>query len=200
MQLIMSAASPFVRKIRVLVREAKLTDVVEEVNVATNPVASAAEAIAANPLGRIPALIRDEGPALYDSRVISRYLDDYASANLYPSTRLWEILTLEATGDGVMDSTVSMSYEGRLRPKEKQSEEWIEAQWAKVTRALDAIGERWMSHLEGPLNMGQISVACALSYIDLRHDHRNWREGRKLLADWHAGFATRQSMIDTRPE
>jgi len=199
MQLIMSPASPFVRKIRVLVREAKLTDVVEEVNIATTPLASASEAVAANPLGRIPALIRDEGPALYDSRVISRYLDDYAGSGLYPSSRLWEILTLEATGDGVMDSTVSMSYEMRLRPEEKQSEEWINAQWGKVERTLDAIGSRWMSHLEGPLNMGQISVACALSYIDFRHDVRNWREGRKALADWHAGFSERQSMIDTAP-
>ncbi len=199
MQLIMSPASPFVRKIRVLVREAKLTDVVEEVNIATTPLASASEAVAANPLGRIPALIRDEGPALYDSRVISRYLDDYAGSGLYPSSRLWEILTLEATGDGVMDSTVSMSYEMWLRPEEKQSEDWINAQWGKVERTLDAIGSRWMSHLEGPLNMGQISVACALSYIDFRHDVRNWREGRKALADWHAGFSDRQSMIDTAP-
>ena len=199
MQLIMSPASPFVRKIRVLVREAKLTDVVEEIDVATTPLASASEAVDANPLGRIPALIRDEGPALYDSRVISRYLDDYAGSGLYPSSRLWEILTLEATGDGIMDSTVSMSYEMRLRPEEKQSEDWINAQWGKVERTLDAIGSRWMSHLEGPLNMGQISVACALSYIDFRHDVRNWREGRKALADWHAGFSDRQSMIDTVP-
>lgn len=199
MQLIMSPASPFVRKIRVLVREAKLTDVVEEVDVATTPLASASEAVAANPLGRIPALIRDEGPALYDSRVISRYLDDYASSGLYPSSRLWEILTLEATGDGMMDSTVSMTYERRLRPEEQQSEDWINAQWGKVERTLDAIGSRWMSHLEGPLNMGQISVACALSYIDFRHDMRNWREGRKALADWHEGFSDRQSMIDTTP-
>ena len=199
MQLIMSPASPFVRKIRVLIREAKLLDVIEEVNITTTPLASASEAVAANPLGRIPALVRDEGPALYDSRVISRYLDDYASANLYPTSRLWEILTLEATGDGIMDSTVSMSYEGRLRPEEKQSEDWIEAQWGKASRALDAISARWMSHLEGPLNMGQISVACALSYIDLRHDARNWRDGRKTLADWHAVFEDRQSMQDTKP-
>lgn len=199
MQLIMSPASPFVRKIRVQIREANLLDVVEEVNITTNPLDSASEALAANPLGRIPALVRDEGPALYDSRVISRYLDDYSGTNLYPPSRLWEILTLEATGDGIMDSVVSMSYEGRLRPEEKQSEEWIEAQWGKASRALDAIGARWMSHLEGPLNMGQISVACALSYIDLRHDARQWRDSRKALADWHANFEERQSMQETRP-
>ena len=199
MQLIMSPASPFVRKIRVLAREAKLTDVVQEVDVATTPLDSASEVVAANPLGRIPALIRDEGPALYDSRVISRYLDDYAGSGFYPSSSIWEILTLEATGDGIMDSTVSMSYEMRLRSEEQMSEDWINAQWSKVERTLDAIGSRWMSHLEGPLNMGQISVACALSYIDFRHDVRSWREGRKILSDWHAGFCERQSMPDTAP-
>lgn len=199
MQLIMSPTSPFVRKIRVQIRETKLLDVVEEVNVATTPFASAAEAVAANPLGKIPALIRDEGPAIYDSRVISRYLDDYANSGLYPTSRLWEVLTLEATGDGMMEAAVAMAYEGRLRPEEKQFDDWIEAQWAKVDRALDAIGARWMSHLEGPLTMAQVSVGCALSYIDFRHDARGWRDGRKALSDWHAGFSERQSMIDTIP-
>ena len=199
MQLIMSPTSPFVRKIRVQIRETKLLDVVEDVNVATTPFASAAEAVAANPLGKIPALIRDEGPAIYDSRVISRYLDDYANSGLYPTSRLWEVLTLEATGDGMMEAAVAMAYEGRLRPEEKQFDDWIEAQWAKVDRALDAIGARWMSHLEGPLTMAQVSVGCALSYIDFRHDARGWRDGRKALSDWHAGFSERQSMIDTIP-
>lgn len=200
MQLIMSPTSPFVRKIRVLTREAKLTDVVEEVEVVTTPLASAAEALAANPLGKIPALVRNEGPALYDSRVISRYLDDYANANLYPASRLWEVLTLEATGDGIMEAAVSMTYEARLRPEAQQSPDWVEAQWNKAARALDALGDRWLSHLEGPLTMGQISVGCALSYLDFRHDARGWRDGRKALADWHAGFAARDSMTATTPE
>ncbi|WP_438955002.1 glutathione S-transferase family protein [Cognatiyoonia sp.] len=199
MQLIMSSTSPFVRKIRVLTREAKLTDVVEEVTVVTTPLASAAEALAANPLGKIPTSVRNEGPTLYDSSVISRYLDDYANANLYPASRLWEVLTLEATGNGIMEATVSMTYEARLRPEAQQSPYWIEAQWNKATRALDALGDRWLSHLEGPLTMGQISVGCALSCLDFRHDARGWREGREALANWHAGFAARDSMTATTP-
>ena len=133
MKLIMSGTSPFVRKIRVLVIETKLTDVVSEHPVTTTPLATSADAAAANPLGKIPALIRDEGPALYDSRVISRYLDDYAGANLYPSSRLWEILTLEALGDGMMDAAVAMAYEGRLRAKEAQSEEIVAVSYTHLT-------------------------------------------------------------------
>jgi len=200
MQLLISPASPFVRKARVLIREAGLMDTVEEVNVTTTPMNSAPEVVAANPMGKIPALIRADGPGIYDSRVITRFLDDLAGANLYPQSRIWEILTLEATADAIMDATVSMAYEMRLRPEEQQSPAWIEAQWSKAERGIAAVNSRWMSHLSGPLNIGQIGVACALSYIDLRHDVRGWRNGNDALANWHAEFSTRPSMVATIPE
>lgn len=197
MQLLISPASPFVRKVRVLLREADLLGTVEEVNVTTNPLNSAPEVVAANPLGKIPALIRPDGPAIYDSRVITRFLDDHAGAGLYPQSRIWEILTLEATADAIMDATVSMAYETRLRPETEQSPAWIEAQWGKASRGIAAVNARWMSHLTGPLNIGQIGMACALSYIDLRHDVRGWREGNTALAQWHAEFSQRPSMTET---
>lgn len=100
-------------------------------------------------------------------------------------------------GDAIMDSAVSMAYEVRLRPQEKQSAEWSDAQWTKVARTVSTINERWISHLPGPLNMGQIGVACALSYLDLRHDARGWRQGNAPLAEWHAAFSTRDSMVAT---
>ncbi len=200
MKLLISPASPFVRKCRVLIRMTNLTDTVEEVEVSTTPLNSAPEVLAANPLGKIPALIRNDGPAIYDSRVITRFLDDHAGAGLYPASRLWEVLTLEATADAIMDATVSMSYEARLRPENEQSADWVAAQWGKAHRAIAAINDRWMSHLSGPLNMAQIGTACALSYIDLRHDARGWRTGHKALADWHVDFCQHQAMIDTKPE
>ncbi len=200
MKLLISPASPFVRKCRVLIRVANLMDTVEEVHVNTTPMKSAPEVVAANPLGKIPALVRADGPAIYDSRVISRYLDDYAGSGLYPASRLWDVLTLEATADAIMDATVAMSYEARLRPAHEQSADWVEAQWGKAHRAIAAINDRWMSHLSGPLNMAQIGTACALSYIDLRHDDRGWRTGHKALADWHEEFSHNPAMVDTKPE
>lgn len=200
MQLLISPASPFVRKVRVLLREADLMDTVEEVNVTTTPMNSAPEVVAANPMGKIPALIRADGPGIYDSRVITRFLDDHAGANLYPQSRIWEILTLEATADAIMDAAVAMSYEARLRPANEQSSDWVEAQWTKAARGIAAINSRWMSHLTGPLNIGQIGVACALSYIDLRHDDRGWRKGNEALGSWHAEFSARDSMVSTKPE
>lgn len=199
MQLIMSPASPYVRKCRILLREANLMDAVTEVPITTTAFETAPEIIAANPLGKIPALVRSDGPTLYDSRVITRFLDDHAGAGLYPTNRLWEVLTLEATADGIMDCAVSMAYEVRLRPENQQSPDWIEAQWRKIARATSALNERWISHLSGPLNMGQIATASALGYLDFRHDARGWRNGNVALADWFADFSTRTSMTDTAP-
>ena len=111
MKLIMSPPSPFARKVRVLLRETGLIDLVEEIEVSTSPLSSDAQILAANPTGKIPALIREDGPAIYDSRVITRYLDDKAGAELYPVTSLYEILTLEAMADALTDITVAMTYE-----------------------------------------------------------------------------------------
>ncbi|AKS47612.1 glutathione S-transferase [Octadecabacter temperatus] len=196
MKLIMSPPSPFARKARVLLRETGLIDRVEEVQVSSTPLNSAQEILVANPLGKIPALIREDGPAIYDSRVITRYLDDMADSGLYPTTSLYEVLTLEATADELMVVTVGMIYGERYR---EDAPDWTEAQWGKAARAIAAINSRWMSHLNGPLNMAQIAVSCALSYVDLRHDARNWRHGNEALANWQAEFENRDSMQATKP-
>lgn len=200
MKLIMSPPSPFARKVRVMIREGGALDRIEEVAVTTTPFDTAEVVRAANPVGKIPALVRPDGPAIYDSRVILRYLDATLDFGLYPESRLWEVLTLEATAEGMLDAAVLMVYEHRFRPESLWSEPWIEAQWGKVTSGLEAIESRWMSHLAGPLTAAQIGVGCALSYLDLRHPGRSWRTGHSALAAWHAGFAQRQSMLDTAPQ
>jgi len=197
MKLIMAEASPFARKVRVLLRETNQLEEVEEVSIATSPFQVNEQAKAANPTGRIPSLTRVDGPALYDSRVITRYLDAKAAAGMYPEAKLWDVLTVEATGDSMMDSAVSISYELRLRPQEEVSTEWTDAQWAKVMGGCDALQNQWMDLLNGPLNMAHISIACALGYLDLRHDARNWRQGHDALAAWFADFSKRPSFHKT---
>lgn len=199
MQLYHSATSPFVRKVVVTLHETGLLDEVELLPAAGTPIDSNTMPVGQNPLGKIPTLVRDEGPALFDSRVICRYLDARAGAGLYPDSRVWEVLTLEALADGVMEAAVLMVYESRLRPEEKVFDFWVEGQWMKISRALDMLEERWMSHLSGPLDMSQIAVGCALGYLDFRHEVRDWRKGRDGLADWEARFADRASMLATRP-
>lgn len=199
MKLIMSPASPFVRKVTVLILETGQQDDVDEVSVATTPVNTADEVWAANPLGKIPALVLDDGRAIYDSRVITRFLDDRAQAGLYPADRLWDVLTLEATADGILDAAVLMVYEGRVRPEEMCYAPWVEAQWGKALTAVKTVNDRWMERLNGPLDMAQIAVACALGYLDFRHADRDWRDEAPALAEWYAGFAQRPSMVATQP-
>ncbi len=199
MQLISSPISPFVRKIRTLVHEAGKTESVEEIVVATTALATDAQAKAANPLGKIPALIRNDGPTLYDSRVISRYLNDIWNLNLYPQSHLYETLTLEATADGIMESCVLCVYESRLRPEEMQFKPWTDAQLAKALNGLVAIESRWMSHLNGPLDMAQLAVCIAIDYLEFRIPDADWRSACPTLSAWHTAFKERPSLVATRP-
>ncbi len=200
MKLFHAPASPFVRKVMVLLHEADATDRVTLVPVSGNPLDPGTMPVDRNPLGKIPALERPHGPTLYDSRVITRYLDDLLHAHLYPSApRLWDTLVIEATGDGIAEAAVLMRYETFVRPEASRSPAWADAQWAKIARALAALEDRWMSHLFGSLDMGQIAVGCALGYLDFRHSERGWRAGHPALAAWYAAFAARPSMQSTAP-
>ena len=197
MELFHAAASPFVRKVRVVLHETGQTDDVTLVESVQTPLSP--NPANRNPLGKIPCLTRPDGPALYDSRVICRYLSARAKADLYPDARQWEVLTLEATADGIMDAGVLMVYEARVRPEEKQFSDYVDAQWAKIARALDSLEDLWLSHLSGPVDIAQIGIGCALGYLDFRHAERDWRAGRDGLARWEKGFAARASMVATRP-
>lgn len=182
----------------IVLHEAGRIDSVEIVPPDPDPT-NTSHVAAANPLRKIPTLTRPDGPALYDSRVICRYLDEKFELDLYPPTRLWDVLTLEATADGILDAAVLMVYEYRFRPEALVNEPWLDRQWDKVAGALDAIEERWMSHLAGRLDIAQIAVGCALGYLDFRHAEWNWRTGHEALADWFAVTSERESMVATRP-
>lgn len=199
MKLFYSPASPFVRKVSAVIHECGLQDRVEMVPTATTPTATDAALKASNPLGKLPALMRDDGPAVYDSRVITRYLNDLADGPLYPQARIWEVLTLEATADGIMEALVLMVYEKRVRPEDKVFDDWIEAQWGKAMGGIQAINDRWMGHMNGPVDAAQIAVACALGYLDFRHSDRDWRASCPELARWYSLFADRPSLADTAP-
>lgn len=200
MKLYHAPLSPFVRKVTVLLHQAGATDRVTLVPASGSPLDPGTLPVDRNPLGKIPALERPDGPTLYDSRVITRYLDDLLHAGLYPaSPHLWDTLVIEATGDGIAEAAVLMRYEVHVRPESSRSSDWVEAQWQKIARALAAVEDRWMSNLVGPLDMGQIALGCALGYLDLRHAERDWQRTHPALAAWWADFSTRPAMVATRP-
>ena len=193
-----SGASPFVRKVLIALHETGLLAKTDVQTVAVSPMNSGDIVPNANPLGKIPCLIRDDGKSVYDSRVITRYLDSLAPG-LYPTDEtLFDILTFEATIDGIMDAAVSMAYELRTRPEDKVFDGWLTAQWTKIDRALSAI-ENDMDMLSANRFMTLIAVA-ALEYVDLRHDARNWRANHPALASWHTANKDAPSLVATRPQ
>ena len=199
MKLVYSPPSPFVRKVTTLIYHANLNDSIELINVKTTALSVAEEARAANPLGKIPVMILEDGKAIFDSRVITRYLDDFAGSNLYPQDKIYDILTLEALADGIMESAVSITYESKLRPQSEQSPSWMEAQWSKVLHAVKALDDGGFKAMDSGMNMGQIAVACALGYLDFRHDARQWRSWHSNLASWNDKMIKLPALIKTKP-
>lgn len=193
-----SPASPFVRLVRVAAAELGLTLVLKDI--ATTPVATDPALIPANPLGKLPALERPDGPTLFDSRVICRYLDAQAGGRLYPQAGQFEVLTLEALAHGVMEAAVLSVYEQRFRPEDAQNADWLAGQWGKITRGLDVVETQWMSHLSGPVTIAQIALACGLGYLDFRKPDQDWRPGREALATWYEVFSKRPAMAATAPQ
>lgn len=200
-----SANSPYVRKVMVVLHETGQADQVELIPSSGSPVDPGTAPVAQNPLGKVPTLERPEGGALYDSRVICRYLDARGpdtrhGGRLFPEgARLWDALTLEALSDGMLDAALLMVYEGRIRPETARHGPWVEGQWTKIARALDMAEARWLPYLAGPLCIGQIALGCALGYLDLRHADRSWRDRHTGLAAWHERIAARASFTATVP-
>jgi len=200
MKLYKSDLSPFARKVLVVLHETGQMDDLEYTNVFGTTVDAGTMPVGLNPLGKLPVLERDDGSAIYDSRVICRFLNARAGGKLYPEgDRLWDVLTLEATGDGIMESAVAMVYEARVRPPEMQYQTIVDAHWVKIDRALSALNKVWINQLSEPFNMGQVAVASALGYLDLRLDARDWRQGNDALASWFEKISERASLQATVP-
>jgi glutathione S-transferase len=143
-----------------------------------------------NPLGKIPALILEDGSVLYDSPVILEYLDHRAGGGkILPQdpTARFKSLRLQALCDGILDAGILLVYEGRWRPPEMAVQKWLDHQTGKVTRALVAL-EAAPPALTAPPCVGQITLACALGYGDLRFAGK-WREAHPKLVKWLDAFA-----------
>lgn len=200
MKLHYSQTSPFARKVMVVAHERGLAGRIELMPATTSPVEPNAELVRDNPLAKIPSLILDDCTVLYDSRVIAEYLDQLAGAKLFPPVgdARWTALRQQALADGLLDAAVLIRYERVLRPEGKRWSDWIDGQFGKVERTLDAF-EREAAHLEKKLTIGTIGVACALGYLDFRFGDLNWRASRPRLTLFHAKLGERPSMIATRP-
>lgn len=198
MKLYWSPRSPFVRKALVAIHELGLADTVDIVPTVVKMDEANATMLAANPLGKIPALVLDDGAVLFDSFVIIDHLDQRQGGKLIPATGAARVWTLKhhALANGLLDILVLWRNERDKAPLQ-QSTGWIENFGVKTRHVLDAF-ERLVPELEAhPVGLAQITVGVALSYLDFRFADLSWREGRPALAAWHAMFRQRPAMQAT---
>ena len=201
MKLHYNPASPYVRKVRAMAAEAGLGERIELVPERVSPVTSNEALNSDNPIGKIPALVLDDGTTLFDSRVICEYLDSlHDGKRMFPAegTARWKALRLQALADGILDAAVVNRYETFLRPEKLRWPEWIEGQKSKFRRGLDAL-EAEADSLGDGADIGTLSVACALGYLDFRYADENWRKSHPKLAKWFEKFSKRKSLSETMP-
>ncbi|WP_455910961.1 glutathione S-transferase [Pseudomonas putida] len=202
MTLFHNPASPFVRKVRVLLIETGQQDRVALQGCMPTPVNPDAQLVHENPVGKIPALRLADGSALHDSRVILDYLDHQHVGNpLIPrdGSARWRRLTLASMADGIMDAAVLVRYETAMRPAEKHWDQWLDEQRNKIRRTLAELEADAIAELASHFDIASISVACALGYLDFRHPDLQWRAANPQLADWYAKVSQRPSMLQTQP-
>ena len=199
MKLLTSAPSPFGRKVLVAAHELDLVARIEVVYV--NPWSAETTVPSVNPVGKVPALVTDDGTALYDSSVIAEFLDTLASGRLYPRVGAdrWFALRRAKLADQMLDAFIAVRLE-RNRPTGEQSLKWIERQTAIVRRCLDAM-EQDVAAYAGDVDIGHIATAVALAHLDFRRGaiDMEWRDGRTALTTWYESFARRPSMQRTVP-
>ncbi len=196
MKLFYSPTSPFVRKVMACAITRRIDHQITLVR--TNPHKSPPDLLAANPLSKVPCLVTDDGLALFDSPVICEYLDSVGDAGaMFPEhgAARWRALKQQAIGDGILDAAVGRRGE-MGNPKEAAREAWIRRQSAAIERALNDLAA---DPPHRTVDIGTITLACALGYLDFRFAAEPWRETRPRLAEWYAGFAETPGLALTIP-
>ena len=196
MKLAFSPASPYVRKVTACAIKRGLNDKIERLKIGTTDPAL----LQYNALSKVPTLITDDGACIFDSPVICEYLDSIGSApKLFPPAgpARWKALTQEALADGILDATQPRRRELTL-PQDDGRKAYIEVQQAKVKHAL-AVLEKDAGSLGDLTTIGEITIGCALGYLDFRYANEPWRPGHPKLDAWYAKVVKLPPLAETIP-
>jgi glutathione S-transferase len=196
MKLAYSPASPYVRKVTACAIKRGINDRVERMKIGTTD----PELLKYNALSKVPTLIADDGMCIFDSPVICEYLDSVGDApKLFPAAgpARWKALTQEALADGILDATQPRRREIAL-PQDEGRKSYIELQQGKVARALDEF-EKQADSLGNLDTIGEITIGCALGYLDFRYANEPWRPGHPKLEAWYARVDNLPPLADTMP-
>ena len=201
MKLIGSLTSPYVRKVRVVMAEKKL-----DYQLVLEDVWASDALLAVNPLGKVPCLVLDGGEAVFDSRVITEYVDTLSPVGklIPPSGReRVEVRTWEALADGLCDAALQIRMESTWGPREgARCQPWIDRQLSRIDSAIKAMGrdlgdKPWCNG--NHFTLADVAVGVALGYLDFRFSHIDWRADHANLTRLVEKLATRPSFIDTVP-
>jgi glutathione S-transferase len=199
MKLRYSPTSPYARKVRIALFETGLDKQVELLP--TDPWSAETDLGNDNPLGKVPTLIDDEGHQVFDSPVIIDYLDGmHGGPRLVPAEGKARLMALnrQALGDGILDAAILRRIETAMRPEALRWSWWLDRQMAAIHRGLDRL-ERDAGALTDLANIGDITAACALGYLDFRMPAEAWRSSHPRLAAWFERQQKRPSMVATAP-
>ena len=196
MKLYYSPTSPYVRKVVACAIIRGLDGRIERH--ATNPHESPDDLLADNPLSKVPCLVTDDGLSLFGSQLICEYLDSVGDElQLFPAhgAPRWRALKFQSLGDGILDAAVPWRGE-QGRPREAARDQQMARYRDVIARALDTL-ERDPPHKI--VDIGSVTVACALGYLDFRFASHPWRAGHPRLAAWHEAFARNKGIAETAP-
>jgi glutathione S-transferase len=193
-----SPKSPYVRKVMVCAHELGLVDRLELVRSVAAMLKPNPSLMAVNPLSKIPALVREDGSTLVDSVVICEYLDALGGGKLFPKEgeAKWQALRWHALGDGLLDALILWRNE---RERAVPLQPLLDAFELKTRKTLDLLEAEAAALAGAPFSIGQITVGCALGYLDYRFDALGWRGLAPRLARWHAALCERASFRATVP-
>ena len=183
-KLLYASASPYSSKVRMAAVYAGIAIDLVSVKTEDKP----AELISANPLGKIPVLVLEDGRSIHDSRAITQHLNRLSKNTLFPRNpdKRLDAEVLEALADGICDCALSMVYERRTRPEAMVHQPWLDRQWAKITAALDLINAN-PPKMPKKITAGHMALRACLGYLALRFSGQ-WEKGRSRLVRWAARF------------
>ena len=201
MKLIGSLTSPFVRKVRIVLAEKKI----EYDFAIDSPWVAESTIPNINPLGKIPVLVVDDETVLFDSRVISEYLDNVAPNNKLmpaPNRERTEVKRWEALADGICDAAALIFLE-KKRPTEQQNADWIVRQESKILRGLEFMSDHLGDNtwcMGTHFSLADVTTGCALGYLAFRFPEIDWRDKHANLARLYDKLMNRAAFADTVPQ
>ncbi|KAE8437447.1 MULTISPECIES: glutathione S-transferase N-terminal domain-containing protein [Halomonadaceae] len=196
MELYLNATSPYARLVRIVLLEKGLMDAVTLKW--CDPWADDAELLKANPAGRIPALVTEEGTTLSESMLIAVYLDSVSpNPPMLPAASLGNVLHLAGLGQNLMDAAFTTVIARKHYGNEIDNSELGQRRSRAIQRLLNQLNSELGDKQQASINLGEIAIAVALDYLAFRLPEVNWKEEYPRLQAWHTGVTARDSFQET---